>query len=468
MGYEIVMCVMALFVNLLVVGCFALVYGTKMKYENGMLFGIHMPKEAQQDPEVKTLMERYTIRMKQIYWWSTAGAVISGVLAFTYTSIFMFGWMFWLFAFTIGSMGCICRYHRKLYDIKVKNRWFAGTGANIVVIDTAASAQAEEKQIRALWHLPAFLIFVILCLMSEVRAWIQEETVHLLVPVTAFLVTGVFWGLHVWSNRRRCEPYSENTQINTALHVRERRMWAWIWLVGTYTSLIGMGEILWQISRKGYLDVVDTIICVIFSMAGGLFILAAILWMMKKRQELLKTEEPLSYVDDDIYWKNGWYNNPRDRRWVVPSRMCSSNYSFNMGKPGVRYLTGALGSVIVIGVLWLVVVFFGMDFVRPQLSIDGNQVTVRSAEYGISFDRKEIEDAELLENLPEEDFVRINGLSDSRQLLGKFKGEESGKAMLYIRRGETPVLKIKLPEYTVFINSEESGKVQEWYEELSS
>lgn len=468
MGYEIVMCVMALFVNLLVVGCFALVYGTKMKYENGMLFGIHMPKEAQKDPEVKILMERYTIRMKQIYWWSTAGAVISGVLAFTYTSIFMFGWMFWLFAFTIGSMGCICRYHRKLYDIKVKNRWFAGTGANIVVIDTAASAQAEEKQIRALWHLPAFLIFVILCLMSEVRAWIQEETVHLLVPVTAFLVTGVFWGLHVWSNRRRCEPYSENTQINTAIHVRERRMWAWIWLVGTYTSLIGMGEILWQISRKGYLDVVDTIICVIFSMAGGLFILAAILWMMKKRQELLKTEEPLSYVDDDIYWKNGWYNNPRDRRWVVPSRMCSSNYSFNMGKPGVRYLTGALGSVIVIGVLWLVVVFFGMDFVRPQLSIDGNQVTVRSAEYGISFARKEIEDAELLENLPEEDFVRINGLSDSRQLLGKFKGEESGKAMFYIRRGETPVLKIKLPEYTVFINSEESGKVKEWYEELSS
>lgn len=462
------MCVMALFVNLLVVGCFALVYGTKMKYENGMLFGIHMPKEAQKDPEVQSLMEQYAVRMKKFYWWNVAGAVLSGLLAFSYTSIFMFGWMFWIFEFTIGSMGCICRYHRKLYDIKVKNRWFAGTGANIVVIDTAASAQAEEKQIRALWHLPAFLIFVILCLMSEVRAWIQEETVHLLVPVTAFLVTGVFWGLHVWSNQRRCEVFSENSRKNTAVHVRERRMWAWILLVGTYTNLAGMGVLLWQISRKGYLDTVDLIICVLLSLAGGLFILAAILWMMKKRQELLKTEEPLSYVDDDIYWKNGWYNNPRDRRWVVPSRMCSSNYSFNMGKPGVRYLTGALGSVIVIGVLWLVVVFFGMDFVRPQLSIDGNQVTVRSAEYGISFDRKEIEDAELLENLPEEDFVRINGLSDSRQLLGKFKGEESGKAMFYIRRGETPVLKIKLPEYTVFINSEESGKVKEWYEELSS
>lgn len=468
MGYEIMMCVMALFVNLLVVGCFALVYGTKMKYENGMLFGIHMPKEAQKDPEVQSLMEQYAVRRKKFYWWNVAGAVLSGLLAFSYTSIFMFGWMFWIFEFTIGSMGVLCMNHRKLYDIKVKHQWFAAEGADIVVIDTGASAKAEEKRIPAVWHLPAVVILAWLCFLPGMRRWVQEEAANILVPGMALLTAGLFWVLHIWTNRRRCEPYSENTQINTAIHVRERRMWAWIGLVGTYTSLIGMGEILWQISRKGYLDVVDTIICVIFSMAGGLFILAAILWMMKKRQELLKTEEPLSYVDDDIYWKNGWYNNPRDRRWVVPSRMCSSNYSFNMGKPGVRYLTGALGSVIVIGVLWLVVVFFGMDFVRPQLSIDGNQVTVRSAEYGISFDRKEIEDAELLENLPEEDFVRINGLSDSRQLLGKFKGEESGKAMFYIRRGETPVLKIKLPEYTVFINSEESGKVKEWYEELSS
>lgn len=468
MGYEIMMCVMALFVNLLVVGCFALVYGTKMKYENGMLFGIHMPKEAQKDPEVQSLMEQYAVRMKKFYWWNVAGAVLSGLLAFSYTSIFMFGWMFWIFEFTIGSMGVLCMNHRKLYDIKVKHQWFAAEGADIVVIDTGASAKAEEKRIPAVWHLPAVVILAWLCFLPGMRRWVQEEAANILVPGMALLTAGLFWVLHIWTNRRRCEPYSENTQINTAIHVRERRMWAGIWLVGTYTSLIGMGEVLWQISRKGYLDVVDTIICVIFSMAGGLFILAAILWMMKKRQELLKTEEPLSYVDDDIYWKNGWYNNPRDRRWVVLSRMCSSNYSFNMGKPGVRYLTGALGSVIVIGVLWLVVVFFGMDFVRPQLSIDGNQVTVRSAEYGISFDRKEIEDAELLENLPEEDFVRINGLSDSRQLLGKFKGEESGKAMFYIRRGETPVLKIKLPEYTVFINSEESGKVKEWYEELSS
>lgn len=250
MGYEIMMCVMALFVNLLVVGCFALVYGTKMKYENGMLFGIHMPKEAQKDPEVQSLMEQYAVRMKKFYWWNVAGAVLSGLLAFSYTSIFMFGWMFWIFEFTIGSMGFLCMNHRKLYDIKVKHQWFAAEGADIVVIDIGASAKAEEKRIPAVWHLPAVVILAWLCFLPGMRRWVQEEAANILVPGMALLTAGLFWVLHIWTNRRRCDAYSENTQINTAIHVRERRMWAWIWLVGTYTSLIGMGEILWRISRK--------------------------------------------------------------------------------------------------------------------------------------------------------------------------------------------------------------------------
>lgn len=109
-----------------------------------------------------------------------------------------------------------------------------------------------------------------------------------------------------------------------------------------------------------------------------------------------------------------------------------------------------------------------MDFVRPRLQIEKTQVSVRSAEYGITFEREDIREIELLEDLPEEEFRRTHGLSDSRQLLGKFQGEETGKAMFYVHRGETPILKIELPEYTVFITSEDEETVQMWYEELSS
>ena len=182
----------------------------------------------------------------------------------------------------------------------------------------------------------------------------------------------------------------------------------------------------------------------------------------------MKAEEPLSYVDDDIYWKNGWYNNPRDRRWMIQDRMCSSNYSLNMGKPGARYLAGIGIVAIVLVVLWMPIVFFQMDFVHPKLQIEETQVTVhvlQSMELHLA--GEDIREIELLDALPEEEFRRTHGLSDSRQLW-KIQRRRVRKGDVYIRRGETPVLKIKLPEYTVFINSEESGKVQEWYEELSS
>ncbi len=109
-----------------------------------------------------------------------------------------------------------------------------------------------------------------------------------------------------------------------------------------------------------------------------------------------------------------------------------------------------------------------MDFVRPQLQVEKTQVTVRSAEYGITFDREDIRKIELLDALPEEEFRRTHGLSDNRQLHGKFQGEETGKAMFYVHRGETPILKIELAEYTVFITGEDEKTVQMWYEELSS
>lgn len=130
-------------------------------------------------------------------------------LAFSYTSIFMFGWMFWIFEFTIGSMGFLCMNHRKLYDIKVKHQWFAAEGADIVVIDIGASAKAEEKRIPAVWHLPAVVILAWLCFLPVMRRWVQEEAANILVPGMALLTAGLFWVLHIWTNRRRCDAYSE-------------------------------------------------------------------------------------------------------------------------------------------------------------------------------------------------------------------------------------------------------------------
>ena len=48
----------------------------------------------------------------------------------------------------------------------------------------------------------------------------------------------------------------------------------------------------------------------------------------------------------------------------------------------------------------------------------------------------------------------------------KFKGKETGKCQMYVTLDVTPILEIKTPEYTVFINSREGGMAESWYQEL--
>ena len=57
-------------------------------------------------------------------------------------------------------------------------------------------------------------------------------------------------------------------------------------------------------------------------------------------------------------------------------------------------------------------------------------------------------------------------MSDNKQMLGKFEGKEAGELRMYIFRDYSPILKIELPDYTVYINSQKEGEAEQWYREL--
>ena len=97
---------------------------------------------------------------------------------------------------------------------------------------------------------------------------------------------------------------------------------------------------------------------------------------------------------------------------------------------------------------------------------NGNQVEILAGSYEYTFSMKEIEDIEVVKALPDEKLNRINGTDTSEYLLGKFRGMQAGNLRLYIYRGYSPILKIVLPEFTIYINSKEPGEVTEWYEAL--
>ena len=42
--------------------------------------------------------------------------------------------------------------------------------------------------------------------------------------------------------------------------------------------------------------------------------------LKKKKAQILAADDEPMYVDDDYYWRNGWYDNPNDPRVLVQTR----------------------------------------------------------------------------------------------------------------------------------------------------
>ena len=56
----------------LMVGVTKMVYSCKVAYRQGMLFGVHVPGDVAELPEVKTMIEKYQSWMKAFYRWHFA------------------------------------------------------------------------------------------------------------------------------------------------------------------------------------------------------------------------------------------------------------------------------------------------------------------------------------------------------------------------------------------------------------
>ena len=276
----------------------------------------------------------------------------------------------------------------------------------------------------------------------------------------------VFTGMHLWTVRRSNEVYSSNTEINLRVNRLVKRVWSGIWIISDYLNLLSIGTVIYSGVRQHIFTAGSIIGYIVIQCITGISILAAFLYLRWKKKDILKEDPQPLYVDDDIYWKNGWYNNPNDTRVWVPDRFCTSNYSTNMGRTAGKVFTFSILGFVLATFIVIFIVFLKMDFTPRYLSVNGEDVSISSPMAPVSFKRDEIQSIELLDHMPEGDFTRTNGLADERQLVGKFRERKDGEFRVYIYRGYSPILKIELPEYTVLINSEQKGETQNWYREL--
>ncbi len=456
-----------LVVDLVTVGIFYAVYGKKWEYAEGMLMGVHIPQSAADSEEVKALMAAYRKRSSRFYLWNCIACVLICALNFWYISIFMIVWSVWLVELCAGAIALPCVTHRKLYDLKMERGWIGCGGSRILAADTKTSAQSGKMGASPWWHMVCLGLVLMPCILPDVRKYLAETEDGWIYLFSGVLISILFFALQMIFRRMGNKVYSEDGQINLEMNRMQKSAWAWALLGGDVVNVAAWLFIAAYMDGREWIGSGVLTIYIILQSIPPLFIIAAFVYIGRRKKHLLARNEKPLYIDDDVYWKNGWYSNPNDKRLIVQDWMCSWNYTSNMARPAAK-VAAAIGlSFLVIGLPVLCAMMLKIDFTPIELHVGTEQVQITSGYSDVELDYEDILGVQILNELPEDDYRRVNGSADQRMLIGKFRGKETGKCRMYLYIGYEPVLELKTQDGPVYVNSRIDGEVRAWYDKIS-
>ena len=458
-----------LFLDVSMIGLCAYCYSGKENWQEGMILGIHVPREAQQDPQVQALAAKHRKMFRRFQWLNLLAALAFSALCFVSIGIGIFLWSLWCMEYIFGILLLGMAHQRQMYAIKQQRRWYEGECRTAVAVDTRVSAMAGRFPFSWQWHLPALAAGLCLWAFPGIRGRFLAEPGEWLFPLMAVLLPVFFIALHICLAKRKNEVFSQDSAINETLNRLQKRAWTGSIIGADYASFAGILYLCLRFLWGETLDFADYLFFCAADFLGALCIVAAVIRIRQRRREILEADRTPVTVDDDEYWKNGWYSNPNDRHLFVQSRMNSTSYSMNMARPAAKWWVAVTGVICVaaIGVCLFIAVLFGqLEHASTKLDMEGHTITISNMLYDCSFAVDDIQEIQLLEELPDEDFSRTNGAATDRLLVGYFEGESSGRTEMFLFRHEKPLICVKLPEKTVFFNSDADGETEEWYEML--
>lgn len=460
--------VIFLFCDLLMAGVFFAVYGRKPVYEEGMLLGVHLPREAAQGAEVTALTTAYRRRTRRFYLVNLLLGVAVCLVAFWRFSPFLILWCLWLVEFVAGAQWLLLGTHRKLYDLKMARGWVVGEPATLAAADTQASAQRRGQGPGLAWHLlPCGLVLTTL-LLPGVRDFLLTQGSGWGLLGSGLAISLTLWALHGVLSRRGNKVYSQDTAVNQAVNRLERQVWGWTLLLCSLFNAAACWSAAWWMARAHWVGSAAYGIYLVLELIPVAILTAGLLWMTRKRRQLLAGDPVPLVVDDDVYWRKGWYENPNDPHWLVQDRLVPCNYSMNMAKPGAWGGTIALLAGVGVLMVGLCVLFLWADFGGSSVVIAPDRVAVSAFLYDTEVDPQDIQSVTLLEDLPEDSYVRTNGLDDGRRLIGHFRGRESGPCEMYLHTAASPILAVETGDFTLYFNSEDPAETEAWYQALAA
>lgn len=454
----------------LVVGVTKLVYSSKVAWRQGMLFGVHVPEDAAELPEVKAMIENYQSWMKTFYRWHFVIGTVICFLGTWYMSIFFIVWMVWMTAFFIGVMGKVWQTHRSMYDLKLQKGWYKVTSEEEQVtsaVDTKTAARTAKMAVPTMCHaLPLIVLFGPLLIPGLWHA-MAVNSESWIAFVCCLLVWVCLMGVALIYGKMGNKIYSEHSDINFQVNYMEKRIFSIGFLVSSICNSLAFWPVALSLMSEKWMNWGWLGLYAFFESAAGIVIIVLFFIIRHRKETLLKKDTAPMYIDDDYYWRNGWYSNPDDRRLFIQDRYSSMNYTVNLGRTAGKVMTGITYGALIVMMAGFCLWLLRIDFTPVRMRVTDNTVAVTSGYSNISFDRDEIKEVRLLDALPNDNFYKVNGSADGKQYLGKFKGKETGKCLMYVTLGVSPILEIKTAEDTIFINSQEVGTTEMWYRQLT-
>lgn len=440
------------------------------QYRDGMILGVHIPKEALENSEVRQICERECRQRTLFQRVNHVLNLLICLLCIYRMELGMIVWFAWFAEYLIGLELVTNRPHKAMYQLKVKNQWLQEHSRKVIRVDTRAAAEAGRAAYSWCWHLLLAAVSAAEgILLWHHGGWLMEEGVGILLCIISTGIALLFLVLHIWIVEGRNIVYSQTSDVNLAVNRLVKHAWSQAFLSASVCNTLAGGFLGWRIWQKDWLGTADYVIYMILQLLGSIIFLADVLMMQNKKQQLLATDQELVLVDDDEYWKSGSYNNPDDRRILVPGRSSSASYTFNLGRRAGRVIYGGILFVTAAAFIWAFLVMFSLLNMKVTFAVKTEpavQIRLAAADYTCTFAPEEVQSVRLIDSLPEDRFFKTNGSASDRYQVGHFKGKETGKAMMFLWKESTPILEIVLPDRTLYANSKDREETEEWYRQL--
>lgn len=421
--------------------------------KNNIILNVTLPREVQKDPRVLEITRKFkkVILLESLFLL----AISSGIFLIPQPSLILLLLCVWIVLAILAGSRIISVYSKRLANLKVQNQWFVGK-THTITIDMEVSRVKKKMPVSLLWFLPPLAIAVTLL----VSGLIKELTIFPgLSALAATLLMLFAYGI---SSRERALAYTGDTEINLACHKVSIRMWTQCWVILATINSLAMAVILIFLGKPNTGILSASITLLIFSLT---LIILTHKRVQDTRNLLLERAETAIYVDDDYYWRGGFYNNPNDARTMVEKRF-GIGYTINIAtaKGKLAYYGLLIGLPALLLPLFLML--FSFDTAKFDMTITNDHVFIHAPIYKYDFPLDDIKSVSTTDLLPQGS--RTNGAATSRYFLGNFNLNQYGRSKMYTYRNKPPYIVLELPDLYVFFNADTPEKTWEIYDLLIS